>query len=279
MKVNLFRSVVLLITLSIAACSEPAADTQSSAATATPPATAAGKLVVAATAVPHAEVLEIVEPLMQAQGIELEVHVFNDYVQPNDQLVQKQVDVNYFQTGPYLEAYNRERETDLTIITGVHIEPMAAYSQRYDDLDKLPQGAQIAIPNDPSNNSRALILLHKAGLIQLADPGNALSSQDDIVENPKQFQFREMDTPMLPRVLDQLDLAVINTNYAMGAGLDPIRDGLIMENSDSPYVNFLVARPDNQNDARILALAKALTSPEVKAFMEEKYHGAVLPAF
>jgi len=276
---NKFFAPFLLAAVALAGCSQPAqnaADT-ASASSATPEKPA--KLVVAATAVPHAEVLEIVEPLMQAQGIEINVHVFNDYVQPNDQLVQKQVDVNYFQTGPYLEAYNRERGTDLTIITGVHIEPMAAYSQRFKTLDELPQGAQVALPNDPSNNSRALILLHNAGLIKLADPENALTSQDDIIENPKQLNFREMDTPMLPRVLDQLDLAVINTNYAMGAGLDPVRDGLVMEKSDSPYVNFLVARADNQDDARIQALAQALTSPQVKAFMEEKYNGAVLPAF
>jgi len=276
---NKFFAPFLLAAVALAGCSQPAQDaTDTASASSSTPAKPA-KLVVAATAVPHAEVLEMVEPLMQEQGIELDVHVFNDYVQPNDQLVQKQVDVNYFQTGPYLEAYNRERGTDLTIITGVHIEPMAAYSQRFKTLEELPEGAQVAIPNDPSNNSRALILLHNAGLIQLADAGNALASQEDIIQNPKQLNFREMDTPMLPRVLDQLDLAVINTNYAMGAGLDPVRDGLTIEKSDSPYVNFLVARADNQEDPRIHALAHALTSPQVKDFIQEKYKGAVLPAF
>jgi D-methionine transport system substrate-binding protein len=251
--------------LALSACGKPAADES--------------KLVVAATAVPHAEILEVVKPLMQKEGVTLDVRVFNDYVQPNDQLVQKQVDVNYFQTEPYLQAYNRDRKTDLVTVTGVHIEPFGAYSRRFTSLAELPSGADVVIPNDPSNNSRALILLDKAGVIKLKDPSNALSTQRDIVENPKGLKFRELDSAMLPRVLDQVDLALINTNYALDAGLNPTKDALAIESSDSPYVNFLVARPDNKDDARVQKLAKALTSPEVKAFIEQKYKGAVLPAF
>jgi len=251
--------------LALSACGKPAADES--------------RLVVAATAVPHAEILEVVKPLMQKEGVTLDVRVFNDYVQPNDQLVQKQVDVNYFQTEPYLQAYNRDRKTDLVTVTGVHIEPFGAYSRRFTSLAELPSGADVVIPNDPSNNSRALILLDKAGVIKLKDPSNALSTQRDIVENPKGLKFRELDSAMLPRVLDQVDLALINTNYALDAGLNPTKDALAIESSDSPYVNFLVARPDNKDDARVQKLAKALTSPEVKAFIEQKYKGAVLPAF
>ncbi|MEA5667012.1 MetQ/NlpA family ABC transporter substrate-binding protein [Stenotrophomonas sp. MH1] len=251
--------------LALSACGKPAADES--------------RLVVAATAVPHAEILEVVKPLMQKEGVTLDVRVFNDYVQPNDQLVQKQVDVNYFQTEPYLQAYNRDRKTELVTVTGVHIEPFGAYSRRFTSLAELPSGADVVIPNDPSNNSRALILLDKAGVIKLKDPSNALSTQRDIVENPKGLKFRELDSAMLPRVLDQVDLALINTNYALDAGLNPTKDALAIESSDSPYVNFLVARPDNKDDARVQKLAKALTSPEVKAFIEQKYKGAVLPAF
>ncbi|MTI73589.1 MAG: MetQ/NlpA family lipoprotein [Stenotrophomonas sp.] len=266
MKTSLFRPLLAAAAvLALAACGKPATDES--------------RLVVAATAVPHAEILEVVKPILQKQGVTLDVRVFNDYVQPNDQLVQKQVDANYFQTEPYLDAYNRDRKTRLVTVVGVHIEPFGAYSRRIKSLAELPAGADVVIPNDPSNNSRALILLDKAGVIKLKDPSNALSTQRDIVDNPKQLTFRELDSAMLPRVLDQVDLALINTNYALDAGLDPTRDALAIESKDSPYVNFLVARADNRDDARVQKLAKALTGPEVKAFIEHKYKGAVLPAF
>jgi len=237
------------------------------------------KLIVAATAVPHAEILEVVKPMLKEQGVDLDVRVFNDYVQPNDQLVQKQVDVNYFQTEPYLDAYNRDRKSGLVTVAGVHIEPFGAYSRKVKSLDELREGADVVIPNDPSNNSRALILLHNAGVIQLQDPKNALATQRDIIANPKNLKFRELDSAMLPRVLDQVDLALINTNYALDAGLNPTQDALAIESKDSPYVNFLVARPDNKDDPRVQKLAQALTSPQVKEFIAQKYKGAVLPAF
>ncbi len=267
MKKILFRSALLAATFALAACGRSGGDAGSE------------RLTVAATAVPHAEILEVVKPILEKEGLQLDVRVFNDYVQPNDQVAQKQIDVNYFQTEPYLDAYNRDRGSQLVTIVGVHIEPFGAYSRRYKSLADLPQGAEVAIPNDPSNNSRALILLDKAGVIKLKDPSNALSTQRDIVENPKQLKFRELDSAMLPRVLEQVDLAMINTNYALDAGLNPTQDALVIESKDSPYVNFLVGRPDNKDDPRVQKLAKALTSPEVKAFIEQKYHGAVLPAF
>ncbi|ATE71617.1 MetQ/NlpA family ABC transporter substrate-binding protein [Lysobacter capsici] len=241
--------------------------------------TASSKLTVAATAVPHAEILEVVKPLLAKEGVELDVRVFNDYVQPNDQVAQKLIDVSYFETEPYLNAYNKSRGTQLTTIVGVHIEPFGAYSRKFKSLQELPSGADVAIPNDPSNNSRALILLHKAGLIQLRDPTDSLATLRDITSNPKQLKFRELDSAMLPRVLSQVDLALINTNYALDAGLDPTKDALAIEGSDSPYVNFLVGRPDNLKDPRVLKLAAALTSPQVKDFITKKYRGAVLPAF
>ncbi|HHW4679577.1 MAG TPA: MetQ/NlpA family ABC transporter substrate-binding protein [Xylella sp.] len=237
------------------------------------------RLSIAATAVPHAEILEFVKPMLAKQGIQLDIRVFNDYVQPNDQVAQKQIDLNYFQTEPYLQAYNRSRKTDLIALAGVHIEPFGAYSRRYTSLAALPKGADVAIPNDPSNNSRALILLHQAGLIKLKDPNNMLATQRDIIANPKLLKFRELDAAMLPRVLDQIDLALINTNYALGAGLKPTQDALAIENKESPYVNYLVGRQDNKGDPRVKKLAEALTSPDVKHFIDKKYGGAVLPAF
>lgn len=236
-------------------------------------------LTVAATAVPHAEILEVVKPILAAEGVQLDVRIFNDYVQPNDQVVQKMIDVNYFQTKPYLDAYNLDRKAELVTIAGVHIEPFGAYSRKYKVLAELPDGADVVIPNDPSNNSRALILLDKAGVIKLKDPSNALSTLRDITDNPKQLKFRELDAAMLPRVLDQVDLALINTNYALDAGLDPIHDALAIEDNDSPYVNYLVGRTDNQNDPRVQKLAAALRSQQVKDFIARKYKGAVLPVF
>jgi D-methionine transport system substrate-binding protein len=236
-------------------------------------------LTVAATPVPHAEILKEIKPLLAKQGVNLEIKVFTDYVQPNMQVAQKQIDVNFFQTEPYLDAFNKERGTDLVKVIGVHIEPFGAYSKKYHAIDQLPDGANVVIPNDPSNNSRALLLLAKHGLITLKNPNDRLATLKDVATNPKNLKFRELEAAMLPRVLDEVDLALINTNYALAAGLSPVKDALLIEDKDSPYVNFLVSRPDNKDDPRVQKLAAALTSPEVKAFIEKNYGGAVLPAF
>jgi D-methionine transport system substrate-binding protein len=236
-------------------------------------------LIVAATAVPHAEILKQAKPLLAKEGVDLQIKVFADYVQPNTQVAEKNIDLNYFQTKPYLDAFNRERGTQLTIITGVHIEPFGAYSHKYKSIDQLPDGASVTIPNDPSNNSRALLLLAKHGLITLKDPTDEMATLKDITANPKHLKFRELEAAMLPRTLDEVDLALINTNYALAAGLNPTKDALLIESKDSPYVNYLVGRPDNHNDPRVQKLARVLNSPEIKAFIEQKYHGAVLPAF
>ena len=237
------------------------------------------KLVVAATPVPHAEILELIKPTLAKEGVDLEVKVFTDYVQPNVQVAEKHLDANYFQTLPYLESFNKGKGTNLVTVVGVHVEPFGGYSKKVKNLSELKDGATIAIPNEGSNSGRALILLQKAGLIELKDPTNAVSTPKDIAKNPHNFKFKELESALLPRVLDQVDLDMINTNYALEAGLNPATDALIIEGADSPYVNFLVARPDNKDSDAIQKLAKALTSPEVKAFIEQKYKGAVVPAF
>ena len=237
------------------------------------------KLVVAATPVPHAEILELIKPTLAKEGVDLEIKVFTDYVQPNVQVDQKRLDANYFQTLPYLDSFNKGKGTNLVTVIGVHVEPFGGYSKKIKNLSELKDGATIAIPNEGSNSGRALILLQKAGLIELKDPTNAVSTPKDIAKNPHNFKFKELESAMLPRVLDQVDLDMINTNYALEAGLNPATDALIIEGADSPYVNFLVARPDNKDSPAMQKLAKALTSPEVKAFIAEKYKGAVLPAF
>jgi D-methionine transport system substrate-binding protein len=260
------RFLSLALLLALAACARPAARPEHT-------------LRIAATAVPHAEILEFIKPLLAKQGVDLQIKVFNDYVQPNTQVEEKQLDVSYFETGPYLDEFNRTKGTHLIEIVGVHIEPMGAYSHKHKSLAELPAGAEVALPNEGSNEGRALLLLQKAGLIQLKDPKNALATLKDITANPKRLKFRELEAATLPRVLDEVDLALINTNYALDAKLDPQRDGLIMEDSKSPYVNYLVGRADNRNDPDVKRLAAALTSPEVRQFMADHYHGAVVPAF
>ena len=234
---------------------------------------------VAASAVPHAEILNFVKPALAKEGVELDVKVFTDYVQPNVQVAEKRLDANFFQHQPYLDEFNKSRGTSLVSVGGVHVEPFGAYSSKIKDLKELPQGANVVIPNDATNGGRALLLLQKAGVITLKDPTNILSTPKDIAENPKGIKVRELEAATLPRVLTQVDLALINTNYALEAKLNPTADALAIEGSDSPYVNILVTREDNKDSPAVQKLVKALHSDEVKAFILEKYKGAVVPAF
>jgi D-methionine transport system substrate-binding protein len=236
------------------------------------------KLRIAASAVPHAEILEFVKPMLKAQGVDLEIRVFTDYVQPNLQVDEKQLDANFFQHQPYLDAFNRDHGTHLVPVPNgkVHVEPFGAYSKRIKNIAQLPDGAQIAIPNDPSNCGRALLLLQKQGLIQLRNPSDILSTARDIVVNPRKLKIRELEPATLPRILDDVDIALINTNYALAAGLKPTRDALFIESSDSPYANLVAARPDNVNSPALKKLVAALRSPEAKHFVDVKYQGAVV---
>ena len=240
---------------------------------------AADSLSVAATAVPHAEILEFVKPALAKEGVELKIKVFTDYVQPNVQVAEERLDANFFQHQPYLDEFNASRGTALVSIAGVHVEPFGAYSSKIKKLDELSEGAQVVIPNDATNGGRALLLLQKAGVIKLKDGAGITATVKDIAENPKGIKVRELEAATLPRVLAQVDLALINTNYALEAGLNPTKDALAIEGSDSPYVNILVVRADRKDDAALQKLAKALNSAEVKTFITEKYQGAVVPAF
>jgi len=240
---------------------------------------AADKLSVGATAVPHAELLEFVKPELAKQGVELDIKVFTDYVQPNVQVAEKRLDANFFQHLPYLKEFNKGKGTTLVSVVGVHVEPFGAYSQKVKQLGELKEGATVAIPNDSTNGGRALLLLAKAGTITLKDPANILATPRDVTGNPKKLKFRELEAATLPRVLNQVDLALINTNYALEAKLNPAKDALVIEGSESPYVNILVSRADNKDTPAMKKLAAALTSPAVKKFIQEKYKGAVVPAF
>ena len=240
---------------------------------------AADKLTVAATAVPHAEILEFVKPALAKEGVELDVKVFTDYVQPNVQVAEKRLDANFFQHKPYLDEFNKGKGTNLVTVAGIHIEPFGAYSTKHKKLADLPQGATVAIPNVPTNGGRALMLLDKAGVIKLKNPNNVLATVKDVSANPKKLKFKELEAATLPRVLSQVDLALINTNYALAAKLNPMKDALAIEGKQSPYVNILVSRPDNQAAPAMKKLSAALTSPATKKFIEDKYQGAVVPAF
>ncbi|MDR3430080.1 MULTISPECIES: MetQ/NlpA family ABC transporter substrate-binding protein [Silvimonas] len=240
---------------------------------------AAEKISVAATAVPHAEILEFVKPILAKEGVDLDIKVFSDYVQPNVQVAEKRLDANFFQHKPYLAEFNKGKGTNLVPVVGVHVEPFGAYSSKIKKLADLKDGATIAIPNDATNGGRALLLLDKEGVIKLKDANNILATPKDIAQNPKHLKFKELEAATLPRVLNQVDLALINTNYALQAKLNPTKDALAIEGAQSPYVNVLVARPDNKDSDAMKKLAAALTSPETKKFIQDKYQGAVVPAF
>ena len=237
------------------------------------------KIVIGATPVPHAEILEVAKASLEAQGYELEIKVFNDYVLPNKALADKDLDVNFMQHEPYLREFNAMNGTRLEPVFGVHLEPMGAYSKSIKSLAELKDGDKIAIPNDPTNESRALDLLAKNGLIEL-DTKVKLRTPMDITKNPKNLKFVELDGATLPRALDEVSLAVINSNFALNANLNPKSDSIISEDAiNNPYSNIVVVRADEVYGKKAIALKNAILSDEVKKFIYEKYKGAVIPSF
>lgn len=239
----------------------------------------AERLSIAATPVPHAELLEFVKTDLAKQGVDLDIKVFTDYVQPNLQVSDKHIDVNFFQHQPYLDSFNKEHGTKLVTVGLVHVEPFGAYSQKVKDIKDLKDGAKIALPNDPSNGARALLLLQKEGLIKLKDPSNILASARDVVENPKHLEFFELEAATLPRILPDVDMALINTNYALEAGLNPVEDALFIEGSDSPYANIVVTTVERKDDPAIRKLMEALHTEKTRQYILEHYKGAIVPAF
>ncbi|MDI3317069.1 MAG: MetQ/NlpA family ABC transporter substrate-binding protein [Bacillota bacterium] len=243
---------------------------------------AATVLKVGATAVPHGEILQqVVKPLLAKQGIRLQVVEFSDYTQINPALKDGSLDANYFQHLPYLDDWNSHNGGGLVAIAKVHIEPMGLYSNRITSLGGLKDGATVAIPNDTTNGGRALLLLQSAGLIRLRPGAGSSATVADVVQNPRHLQIRELAAEILPRALDDVDLAAINTNYvleARKAGLLKHPGALYLERADSPFANVLVVRKDDVGKPAVEALARALVGPEVRAFIESHYRGAVVPA-
>ena len=237
----------------------------------------ASTLTVGATPVPHAELLNLVKSDLAAKGINLKVVEFTDYVQPNSALITGDLDANFFQHIPYLET-NNEWASKLISAFGVHVEPFGLYSSKFKSVNELPNGALIAIPNDPTNGGRALLLLQSKGLITLKSSKLDVTVRD-IAENPKNFRFRELEAAQLPRSLSDVDAATINGNYALEAGFNPLKDSLIIEGADSPYVNIVVVQNGKAHDPKILALKEALLSPKVRDFIKSQYNGGVVPVF
>ncbi|MDR1986083.1 MAG: MetQ/NlpA family ABC transporter substrate-binding protein [Treponema sp.] len=243
-----------------------------------PQAKSSSVLTVGATPVPHGELLNLVKPDLAAQGIELKVVEFTDYVTPNSALIAGDLDANYFQHIPYLES-NPEWVEKLGSAFGVHVEPLGLYSVSLQDAADLPDEAVIAIPNDPTNGGRALLLLQSKGLITLRADAGLSASPQDITNNPKNFRFRELEAAQLPRSLGDVDAAVINGNYALEAGLNPVQDSLILEGADSPYVNIVVVKKGTEKDPRIEALSRALCSQKVKDYINKTWRGSVIAIF
>ncbi|MFI2616593.1 MetQ/NlpA family ABC transporter substrate-binding protein [Streptomyces sp. NPDC018584] len=242
-----------------------------------------GPLVVAATPTPQGEILDYVQKnLAKKAGLDLEVREFTDYVTPNTAVQQGEVFANYFQHKPYLDDFNKKNGTDVVPVPNatVHLEPLGVYSKKVKKLGELKEGATVAVPNDTTNEARALKLLADNGLIELKEGVGYDATPKDVAKNPKNLKFKELEAAQLPRSLRDLDAAVINGNYALEAELSPAKDALVAEKAKgNPYGNFLAVKKGDENDPRVKKLAKLLTSPEVKKFIDDKYDGAIVAAF
>lgn len=238
-------------------------------------------LKIAASPAPHAEILEFIKPLLLEKGIDLEIVEFTDYVQPNNVVDSGDFDANYFQHEPYLLNFNEENGTDLVTAAYIHFEPLGIYPGKTATLEELPEGAVIGVPNDTTNEARALNLLAAQGIITLKEGVGLNATPNDIIENPKNVQIQELEAAQVPLLLPDMDFAVVNGNYAVGAGI--IDSVLVTEASDSQgaqeFANVIAVRSTDKEDARILTLIEVLTSEDVRAFIAEKYGVAVVPVF
>jgi len=234
---------------------------------------------IGASPVPHSEILEFIEEDLKKEGIALEIVEFTDYVTPNLSLEEEEVDANFFQHGPYLESFNGEHGLNLSSVLEVHVEPLGLYSNSLGDIEELQEGSTIAIPNDPTNGGRALLLLSEFGLIDVEEGSDLQVTISDIKNNPKNLEFVELEAPQLPRSLEDVDAAVINTNYALEADFHPLEDALISENENSPYTNVIATREELTDSEKIQALIEVLTREKVEDFLWENYDGAVVPVF
>ena len=237
---------------------------------------------VGASITPHAEILRSVSDELEKQGYKLEVVEYNDYIIPNTALESGELDANYIQHLPYLEDFNKENGTDIVSVADIHYEPFGIYAGKSDSLENLKEGAVIAVPNDTTNEARALLLLQDQGLIKLKENAGLTATVKDIAENPKNFEIKELEAAQVPKALQDVDVAAINTNYALEANLK-LSDALASEGADSlaakTYANIIAVKEGNENAEKIKALIDAVKSEQVKKFIEDKYDGAVVPIF
>ena len=283
MKLKKFTAVALASALSLgllSACGSNANETPSAGSDDNN--TEAVPIKIGATPAPHAEILEVVKPILAEQNINLEITVFNDYVTPNTAVEDGSLDANYFQHITYMNGFNESDGTHLVSVGNVHYEPLGLYAGKASTVADLTDGAQIAVPNDTTNEARALLLLQQEGLITLKEGAGINATKADIVENPKNLDIVELEANQLPVRLQDVDMAVINGNYAIDAGLN-VADALAIEDSEgeagTAYANVLVVKEGHENDDAIQALYTALCSDEVRTYMEETYGGAVVPLF
>ncbi|ALG74474.1 dioxygenase [Azospirillum thiophilum] len=234
---------------------------------------------VGVTAGPHAQILEAVKPIAAKDGLDIQILEFTDYVIPNQALAGGDLEANSFQHQPYLDNQVKDRGFDLVSVGKTVVYPIGIYSKKVKSLEELPAGAKFAIPNDPTNGGRVLLLLQAKGLIKLKDGGTLKASPIDIVENPKKLEIVELDAAQLPRSLDDVTAAAINTNFALEAGIDPVKDAIAREAADSPYANVIAVRKADKDKPWVAKLVKAYNSPEVKDFILTKFKNAVVPAF
>lgn len=266
-KIGLFLLTVLLVILSFTGCGTKAESQKTQT------------LKVGVTGGPHEQIAKKVKELAAKQGLNIELVVFNEYIQPNIQLNEKQIDANIFQHEPYLNKFNADHKMNIVKVANAVNFPMGIYSKKIKSLDELKNGDKIAVPNDATNEARALMLLESAKVIKLKSGAGIKATLKDIAENPKNIKFVELEAPMVVRSLQDVAAAPINTNFVIEAGLTPGKDSIFIEPKDSPWVNIIATRPELKDDERIKKLVEVYQSPEVKKFIEDTFKGSVVPAF
>ncbi|MEA0553893.1 MetQ/NlpA family ABC transporter substrate-binding protein [Lysinibacillus irui] len=237
------------------------------------------KIVVGVTSGPHEQIAEVAAKVAKEKGLEVELKSFSDYVLPNTSLAEGDLDANSYQHEPFLDTFNKDHDTDLVPVGKTILNPMGIYSEKYKSFDDIPDGATFGLPNDPTNGARALFVLQEAGYIKLKDGADLTASIRDVEENKKNLQFIELEAAQIPKQLSEVDVAAINTNFALEAGINPKEDSILLESTDSPYVNYIVVRAENENDPTIKKFVEAYQSEEVRQFIEEEFKGSVIPSW
>lgn len=274
MKKLSFAFILLLLVAVVSACGSSEKSEDGKSATLN-----TKKLVIGVTAGPHEEIAEKVAEVAKKDGLEIQLKVFSDYVLPNTALNEGSLDANSFQHVPFLTQYNTDKGDDLVSVGKTILNPMGIYSKKYKSFDDVPNGSKFALPNDPTNGSRALEILEKEGYITLKDTGDDLPTIYDVDQNKKNLKFIELEAAQIPKQLSEVAAAAINTNFALEANLSPKKDAILLEGTDSPYTNVIVVRKENKNDPTIKKFLKAYQSDEVKKFVEEKYEGSIIPSW